>query len=384
MASVYIHVPFCRSKCHYCNFVSVASQTRKEDYVEAVLREIFLRNHFFGSESVVETVYFGGGTPSLLTSGQVNQILNAVRNNFQVSEAAEITLEMNPEDADVTYLKELVKVGINRISLGIQSFVESELRYLGRNHDAASGVRATGNARHAGFENISIDLIFGLPRQFSGNPTLNIEQAIMLKPEHISAYGLTMEPDTILSRLVKKDKMLPPDEELSAQQFLIYMEQLRNAGYENYEISNYALPGFRSKHNSAYWKNVPYLGVGAGAHSYNLKERIWNTAALGEYIDGIAHANPSRDFEVLTAADRYNEYILTSIRTIEGVNVQFVKKAFGEHYFSHFLRQVKEYQQTQHFCEDDGVFILTDHGKLWADKITGHLMIDNQDEKRDT
>lgn len=359
--------------------MSVATQKWKDEYVDALICEISRRTDFFEKNAVIDTVYFGGGTPSLLSIQQVQRIFNVIRNNFDVSESAEITFEMNPEDVEKNYLKGLADVGINRLTIGVQSFIESELRYLGRNHDVQRGVNAFALARQAGFQNICIDFLFGLPAKYSGDPQVNIEQVIKLKPEHISAYGLTMEPDTILLRQVEKDKMLPPDDEVTAQQFMFYMEQLAKLGYEHYEISSYALPGFRSKHNSAYWKNVPYLGVGAGAHSYNLQQRWWNTGVITDYIQGVNKNTFVGEAEILSEKDKYNDYIITSARTIEGMSLPFIREFFGDHYVAYFLKQIKKYAEKQYlYCKADN-YILTDIGKLWSDEIAEHLMIENLD-----
>ncbi len=372
---MYIHIPFCRSKCHYCNFVSVASVKYQDDYVRALLKEITLQKSFFNQNDEIETIYFGGGTPSLLKIGQIEEILEVLSGQFKISSDAEITLEMNPDDAVDSFLSELFHLGFNRLSIGTQSFHDEELKFLGRKHDALTAYQSVVFAREAGFSNISIDLIFGLPQSFSKDPSLNIEKILALDVEHVSAYSLTLEPDTIMSHLVSGGKIPAPDDNLAAEQFRFYMSHLKQAGYEHYEISNYAKPGFRSRHNSAYWKNQPYLGLGAGAHSYDLKNRFWNTSLITEYISQMNSELPKRESETLTLTDKYNEYIITSIRTSEGTDPELIHREFGENFSAFLSKNIQNFISKGYVVRGKTGMCLTDEGKLWADAIAVKLMM---------
>jgi len=375
MTGIYIHIPFCRSKCHYCNFFSVASQKYQREYVDALCSEIGQQRQFFDSGSEIETIYFGGGTPSLLHPEEAIRILETVYKEFRVRADAEITFETNPDDADPAFLKILFLAGINRLSIGTQSFNDQELQYLGRKHDAEKGIISVSHARDAGFTNISLDIIFGLPKEVAQSPVHNLEQLLNLNPEHVSAYSLTMEPDTILAVLASKGRMLPPDEDFAADHFRFYMDSLCNAGYEHYEISNYARPGFRSKHNAAYWQSKPYLGVGAGAHSYDLKARSVNVSAIRKYMEGIFNGTPFRETEILSLNDKYHDYLLTSIRTSEGISLAYIRRVFGEKFLLHIHKQAGEYIESGMLISDGYVLKLSKTGKLWTDRISEKLMV---------
>lgn len=375
MSGIYIHIPFCRSKCLYCNFVSVASVKYTTAYIHAVVEEIRQQQSFYLPGEIVKTIYFGGGTPSLLSSLQVETILNAVSNCFTVAHDAEITFEMNPDDAREDYLKDLKKAGINRLSIGVQSFHDEELMYLGRKHTAQTAFNTALTARNAGFDNISLDIIFGLPSSVAKDPDHNLKQLLKLNPEHISAYSLTLEERTALYHFVAQKRLPPPDDEMAASQFRFYMKNLMEAGYEQYEISNYAKPGFRSRHNSAYWQNMQYLGIGAGAHSYNLKQRFWNTSYISKYIEGILSCTPEREAEILSKNDMYNEYIITSIRRSEGIDSAHIESVFGEKYSDHFAGEIGKYVESNLIVTNHRVYALSDEGKLLADMIAEKLMM---------
>ena len=376
MSGIYIHIPFCRKKCHYCNFVSVASLKWQPDYIQAILKEIELQKSFYFPETPVETVYFGGGTPSVLSVSQVSEILDKLNSVFFLHNNSEITFEVNPDDATPEYLRSLKQAGINRLSIGTQSFHNSELEYLGRTHSAETSIKSVFAAKDAGFDNVSIDIIYGLPESVSGDPNYNIEQALIADVQHISAYSLTMEPGTILANLAEKNKMLPPDEELSVTHFRLYMKLLVEAGYEHYEISNFAKQGYRSKHNSAYWQNKAYLGLGAGAHSFDQDRRFINTGIITEYIRGILNDTPSRETEVLSINDRYNDYIITTIRTSDGCNLKDIYNQFGEEFGSYFLKNIQPLIEKQLIISEDSHYFLTENGKLWTDSVSEKLIID--------
>ncbi len=374
MAGLYVHIPFCRSKCHYCNFVSVASSRHKSEYVSAIIEEIRQQQAFFVPEDPVGTIYFGGGTPSQLSNQQIHDILNAVYKYLIVAPETEITFELNPEEGDSDYLQELKLAGINRLSIGVQSFHDGELNYLGRKHTARTAFNSVLTARNEGFQNISLDIIYGLPSSVTKDPEYNLKQLLVLNPEHISSYSLTLEEKTALYHFVAKKKIQPPDEETAAEQFKFYMKNLISAGYEHYEISNYAKPGYLSKHNSAYWENKKYLGIGAGAHSYNLQSRFRNTGYISEYIQGIMSENPASETEILSAGDKYNDYIITSIRTSRGADINAISMNFGKSYAAHFQNEISKFVENGFIVVSGSVFTLSDEGKLWADRIATDLM----------
>jgi oxygen-independent coproporphyrinogen III oxidase len=355
--------------------VSVASTKFTSAYVNALTKEMKLSQNLIDPASFVETVYFGGGTPSLLSIDEVKFILHALHSTFQIANDAEITFEMNPDDANREYLMQLSQMGINRLSIGTQSFHDNELSFLGRRHDAKTSEMSFLLAREVGFTNISVDIIFGMPHQIAGDAQHNINKLFSLQPEHISAYGLTMEPNTAFHVKVKKGQMHPPSEDLSLLHFNMYMNCLQQAGYEHYEISNYAKPGFRSKHNSSYWNGSLYLGLGAGAHSYDGKKRWWNTGIISSYINSIESNSPKREEEVLTKNDLYNDYILTSIRTSDGVSLKHIQQTHGEDFAAHFLRQVIGCLDKEYVVSQQSVYILTDTGKIMADSVAADLMI---------
>jgi oxygen-independent coproporphyrinogen-3 oxidase len=378
MAGIYVHIPFCKSKCNYCNFLSVASLKFINDYIDALIIEIINKKHFFDNNCIVQTIYFGGGTPSLLKITYVEKILNSIKNNFKVYENAEITFEMNPDDVNDLYLKSLRKIGINRLSIGCQSFNDIELEYLGRKHSAEKAFYSVVMAKKYGFENISIDIIYGLPEKISCNPEINLEKIKELNVKHISAYSLTMEKNTILSNKVKKGIMLSPNEDVAADNFIFYMKELKKMGYMHYEISNYASPNYQSKHNSAYWENIPYLGVGAGAHSFNLFERCINTSNISNYIKCVNQDTEYSDKEILTENDKYNEYVMTSIRTSKGIDINYIKNNFDKKFLIYFLKNIVQFVDNKHVLFDNSKYILSDTGKLWCDKISEKLFfIDN-------
>lgn len=374
MSGIYIHIPFCSKKCHYCNFTSIATLKMKSDYILALKNEINLRNSFFAENNLVETIYFGGGTPSLLSIAEISDLINQIKSQFNVVSNAEITLELNPENADINYLENLLKIGINRLSIGTQSFSDAELSYLGRTHNAKQSYDSVLLAKQAGFKNISIDIIFGLPLQVSLNPKFNLDKILELQIQHVSAYSLTLEEKTIFEHLVKKNKIIPPNEENAASQFEFYMNELTSNGFLHYEISNYAIQGFESKHNSAYWQNIPYLGLGASAHSFNLFSRSWNTNNISTYINELQDNNLCYEMEVLSKDDSFNDYVITSIRTNKGTSLNFVTENWGYLYFSYLNKVLNSLDKSFLLENEENRIILSNKGKLFADFIASKLM----------
>lgn len=384
MAGIYLHIPFCRQACHYCNFHFSTSLKRKNDFVAALLKEMEGRRDYIGS-ATVETVYFGGGTPSLLSEEELQQILGRVRELFTLAPDAEITLEANPDDITVAgKLKAWKAAGINRLSVGIQSFFEADLQWMNRAHDAGQAANSIRMAQEEGFDNISVDLIYGGPTLPDGHWEKNVAQAVTSGISHLSCYALTVEPRTALDKMIhqKKKEAVNPDDQ--ARQFLLLMSWLAAAGYEHYEISNFSLPGHRSRHNSSYWQGKPYLGLGPSAHSYNGASRQWNVANNAQYIDGIFAGKLLFEKEELTLVQQLNEYIMISLRTMEGCDLQRVSDQFGEEKARELQEQAAPYISSGKIklYEEPAKnprLVLTQDGKLLADGIAADLFFDAQD-----
>lgn len=372
MAGVYVHIPFCRRACHYCDFHFTTNLSNTSKLVNAIVREIELRKDYLGNEKV-ETVYFGGGTPSLLPTPDIEKIYNELSNTFSVNDSIEFTLEANPEDLTPEKLRELKSVGVNRLSLGTQSFIDSELRWMNRMHSACQAKTSIQTAQNLGFDNISIDLIFGLPDQSKSDWELNLKAAIELNVQHISSYSLTIEEKTVLHNRIKKGEQKPPSELAGAEFFKMNMEALPSAGFEHYEISNYSKEGFISQHNSSYWKGIPYIGLGPSAHSFNSKEREWNIRSNGGYIRKIEKAEPFSETETLSISDRINDHILTGLRTKWGVQKETLDK-IDSSAWSKILKSAKRCVPNDFRITESHIF-LTNRGKLQADNLTAELFI---------
>lgn len=344
MASLYVHIPFCHHKCIYCDFFSIAQHLDKETYIQTLLKEIILKKDLIFS--TIKTIYFGGGTPSLLSINQLENILKEINNNFNTTQVEEITLEANPEDLSLDYLKGLKDIGINRLSIGVQSFDDKELKLLNRSHTSKSARRAIENAKSVGFNNISIDLIYNLP--FSKIDTyknnLNIFLSYFLP--HISCYSLTREENTMLDKLIKKQKLTLPNEEEQLQQMDCTINTLENNNYYHYETSSYSKEGFQSKHNTCYWTNEEYLGFGAAAHSYIKDKRFWNDSNLDSYIKKVNNGvvNDKENMEELSLKDKYNEYVMLSSRLGSGFNLNYVENTFPQFYL-HFKNGITSLQK---------------------------------------
>lgn len=372
MAGIYIHIPFCRQACNYCNFHFSTSLTWKNDFVKALLKEIPLRSDYLGGETV-NTIYFGGGTPSLLPASDLSEILATIYRHFPVGDDPEITLEANPDDMERESIKSWKRIGINRLSIGIQSFFGEDLRWMNRAHDEHQAFNAILEAQTGGFDNISIDLIFGLPTLSDERWEQNIEKAVSLGIPHLSCYALTVEPKTPLQKKIREGKMANVIPEDQARQFLSGIELLESAGYEQYEISNFAQPGRRSRHNSAYWQSEKYLGLGPSAHSFDGEARQWNLANNKQYIDALLNGKPCFEKELLNPTDKLNEYIMTSLRTIEGLDLARVHQEFGTDAMKRIEEQVKIYIQSDQMRKEQDRLVLTRSGKLFADGIAAAL-----------
>jgi len=367
MAGLYIHIPFCKSKCAYCNFFSVVSDKQRADFVEALKKEAVNRKDYLGGDEV-RTVYFGGGTPSLLKPAEIGGILDVLRQHYKITAAAEITLEANPDTVSKETLEEYNKLGINRLSVGIQSFFDDDLQYLSRKHDSKHAMQVLNWAREVGFQEVTLDLIYGIPTLTDEKWRRNLELFFTTGINHLSAYALTVEEKTALGQRIAKGLAAPVNEDSVIRQYGILVEMTRQHGFEHYEISNFARPGHYSKHNTIYWKGEKYLGLGPSAHSYDGVSRQWNVAGVKDYCDSY-----SFEKEELTLDDRYNEYVMTSLRTCWGCDAGYIRNNFGEKYAKKFEKGVKNYILNGKMFQQDQKYILNDHGMLFADGIAAEL-----------
>lgn len=343
MAGIYIHIPFCASRCIYCAFYSTTHTRLRRAYTEAVCREAEWRSDYLGADEKVETIYFGGGTPSQMEPELLSEIVGTIRRCFTTADEVEMTIECNPDDVTPEWAESIRRIGFNRASMGAQTFSDSRLRFIQRRHTSAQTVSAVKVLRHSGMRNISIDLMFGFPGQTLGEWADDIGSAIRLDVEHISAYGLTYEEGTRLHRMRERGEVQEADENLSAMMYEMLIDRLEQSGYEHYELSNFARSGFRSRHNSAYWKSVPYIGLGAAAHSYDGESRQWNVADAEGYIRIMQTERREGLFEreMLDRDTRYNDLVATSLRTSEGISLSQIERDFGSSHLDYFLANAK-------------------------------------------
>jgi len=381
---LYLHIPFCKQACHYCDFHFSTNLKSKADLVTAICREIELQKDYLPTRTL-ETIYFGGGTPSLLTESELGEIFETINRIYQVEPNAEITLEANPDDLTSEKLVEL-KPFINRLSIGIQSFHEPYLRFMNRAHNATESEQCVKLAQDSGFDNLTIDLIYGMSEKLLGIQSSSqtsdenlwqrdLEMAIALNTQHISAYNLTIEPQTALGNWLKKGKIKPVEEELSARQFEHMINYLNANDYEQYEISNFARNGHYARHNSSYWKRRPYLGVGPSAHSFNGVSRQYNIANNALYIKSIQEGNLSFEAETLTAFDQVNDYLLTSLRTIWGCDLGIIQEISGINLLEIQKTYLAAFFENEWIRISDNVLFLTPKGKLFADRIASDLFL---------
>ena len=380
MAGIYIHIPFCKQACHYCNFHFSTSMKHKNGFLDALLKEISLQAGYL-EEHDVETIYFGGGTPSLLTGEELGSVLTAIYNRFNITPGAEITFETNPDDINLEKLMEWKSRGINRLSIGVQSFYDEDLRWMNRAHDAGQAQNSIAQSQSAGFENITIDLIYGTPGLTDQKWKNNVEQAISLGIPHLSCYALTVEPSTALEKMIALKKSPPVNTDDQARQFGILMDALGEAGYEHYEISNFALPGKRSRHNSSYWQRQPYLGLGPSAHSFKGNTRQWNASNNILYINSLSNNEVPFEFEVLTPVQEMNEIIMTSLRTSEGLDLPALSDRFGSSAVAEVIKSARPYLDRNLVIEKDGHLMLSKEGKLFADGIAAALFFEERQVK---
>lgn len=343
-----------------------------------MLKEIRLQKKFFPDRTIIETIYFGGGTPSLLSTKEINVFINEIHNHYTISENAEITLEANPDDLSKPYLSALKKeTAVNRFSIGVQSFFEEDLRYMNRAHNADEAKDCIKYAQEIGFENLSIDLIYGTPTMNNEHWAKNLQTAFDLKVPHISCYALTVEDKTALSDQIKKKKTTAPNDEQMVQQFSILLDEMNKRNYTHYEISNFCIAPHFAKHNTNYWKGIAYLGIGPSAHSYDGLKRYWNLANNTNYVKKINNNELANESEILSETDAYNEYVMTSIRTNYGVDKNIIQTKFSDEFREHFLLEISPFIANNWVIETNEIYTLTNSGKLFCDYITENLFIEN-------
>lgn len=371
MAGIYIHIPFCKKACHYCNFHFSTSRNDQERMIHAIAREIEMRRDEINEP--IETIYFGGGTPSIIDLSEVQLLLEAVDKNYTVDSSAEITLEANPDDITKEHAEDWKSMGINRFSIGIQSFSDVHLEWMNRAHNASQSLLCIEAVRAAGFENFSIDLIYGTPGQSTHDWEKDLEKAVSLKIPHLSCYALTVEEQTPLFHLIERGKKEKINNDLQAEQFNILVAMTNAAGYDHYEISNFALKGMRSKHNSAYWNGIPYLGVGPSAHSFQNNMRSWNISNNISYMQSIENHIRPFESETLTEIDRLNEYIMTKLRLEEGIIVREIIKHWGNDQSSRISAIIERFILDGKVEKTHEGWRLTNNGKFFADGIAAAL-----------
>jgi len=376
MSGIYIHIPFCKQACHYCDFHFSTSIKKKAELISALIKELELRKHELEGHTV-ETIYFGGGTPSLLSIDELRMLIDSVYENYKVIPNSEITLEANPDDLTNQQIDDLATLPINRLSIGIQSFFDQDLKLMNRAHNANDAKQCLEEATKY-FDNITIDLIYGIPGLSNKRWIENIDVALSFGIPHVSAYALTVESRTALEAFIKKGKVPNIDEELVEKQFQILIEKLEASGFMHYELSNFGKPDYFSKHNTSYWQGRPYLGIGPSAHSFTGDQRSWNVRNNSIYINSISHDVLPRETEKLSKTDQYNEYVMTGLRTLWGVSLEKVERDFGNMYKSYLLEQSQKYiDQHLLYIKGDNVLV-TKKGKFLGDGIASHLFKINE------
>ncbi|MCB2219697.1 MAG: radical SAM family heme chaperone HemW [Bacteroidetes bacterium] len=372
MAGIYLHIPFCRQKCHYCNFYSLASLKHKDGFLKAIIKEINFQKTYLGNETI-NTIYFGGGTPSLLSLSELNKLFDELYRFFIIDPDVEITLEANPDDLTEPKLKELAQSPVNRLSIGIQSFHDEDLHYLNRVHSAEQAHQCIRQAQDKGFQNLTIDLIYGIPTLTDDRWIENMEKFAAYDLPHLSAYALTVEPHTALEVLIRKKKMKAVDDEQTIRQFNSLLEFAARHGYNHYEISNFCRELHYSIHNTHYWQGKKYLGLGPSAHSYDQISRQWNVSSVQKYIASIEAGHVPAEREILTAGQQYNEYVMLSLRTMWGADINRIRELSGEKGVLHFKEAVNAYIQKGLMEIRGDQYILTTAGKALADGIAADL-----------
>ncbi|HEY4327271.1 MAG TPA: radical SAM family heme chaperone HemW [Mucilaginibacter sp.] len=371
MAGIYIHIPFCKQACYYCDFHFSTSLKYKDELLQAILKEIKLQKSYLDNETV-ETIYFGGGTPSLLNEDEINLIIGNITDLHTVSANAEITLEANPDDLDKAKLESLKKTAVNRLSIGIQSFFDDDLTWMNRVHRSDTAEASVKRAQDTGFENITVDLIYGYPLLSDQKWKHNLKKVFELDVPHVSSYSMTVEPRTALASFIKNKKQAGMDDQQSSEQFIVLMDEMQSHGFEHYEISNFSKPGHYSRHNSNYWKGVKYLGIGPSAHSYNGETRQWNIANNAKYIQALDANKIPVETELLTETNRLNEYIMTSLRTMWGLDLNKLNLIAAGAAVP-LLKEAEQFFDKGWIIQKEDTIYLTQTGKLYADHIASEL-----------
>jgi len=377
MSGIYIHIPFCKQACHYCDFHFSTSMKKKEEMVLAIAKEIQMRKNEFQNE-LVETIYFGGGTPSVLTTSEIEFLISEVYKNYVVGDNPEITLEANPDDLSSERIVELAKSPINRLSIGIQSFFEDDLVMMNRAHNSAEAKKCLEEATQH-FDNISLDLIYGIPGMSNEKWKQNIETALSFGVPHISSYALTVEPKTALNKLIQTGKIAKPSDESAQEHFAILVETLEANDFIHYELSNFGKANYFSKNNSAYWLGKKYIGIGPSAHSYDGVSRSWNVSNNSLYLKSIQEDKLPNEIEILSVTDRYNEYIMTGLRTIWGVSLSRIETEFGREYLDYLHKQAQKFINDDLLFIDNGILRPTPKGKFLTDGIASDLFFINSE-----
>ena len=375
MSGIYIHIPFCKQACHYCDFHFSTSMKKKEEMVLALVKELEFRKDEFQNE-VVETIYFGGGTPSVLSIDDIRFLIDAVYQNYQVVEHPEITLEANPDDLDDETILQFANSLINRLSIGIQSFFEDDLQLMNRAHNSEEAKKCLAVATKY-FDNISIDLIYGMPNMSNEKWLQNIETALSFNISHISCYALTVEPKTALYKMIKSGIISNLDDDLAQQHFHILIDKLQENGFVHYELSNFGKPNYFSKNNTAYWLGKKYIGIGPSAHSFNGKSRSWNVSNNSIYLKAIAENKVPSEIEILSKTDQYNEYIMTGLRTIWGVSLERIETEFGSSYLEYLHQQAEKFISDNLLEVENNILKTTKKGKFLSDGIASDLFLLN-------
>ena len=374
MLGIYIHIPFCKKSCHYCNFHFSTSLKNKEDMIKAINKEIYQKAIL--NNDKVSTIYFGGGTPSILDVEEINLIIENIYKNFNVGKNIEITIEANPDDLSKHKLNDLSKTKINRISIGVQSFIDKELKIMNRVHDSKKAIKSIEMAKKY-FNNISVDLLYGVPDSSIKSWNYNLDTISSFNINHISAYALTVEPKTALESFINKSILSMPDEDLVYSQYKLINEKLSSKNFINYEVCSFAQKDFFSKNNSAYWLRKKYIGIGPSAHSFDGESRSWNISNNKKYIDQIRDGDNYYKKENLTKVDQYNEYIMTGLRTIWGVSVDHIESNFDVRFKNYFLKKIKSHIAKKNVYKEDDLYLTTQSGRFLADGIASDLFLVN-------
>ena len=374
MAGIYIHIPFCKQACHYCNFHFSTSLKSKDFLVSSIAEEIFLKSKI--NKEKIETIYFGGGTPTLLDISDFEIILKSIGKNYKIISNPEITLEANPDDISLEKLKNFKNLSINRLSIGVQSFIDSELKLMNRAHDSKKALKSVDDSKKV-FDNISVDLLYGLPDSSVETLNYNIKILTDFDVNHISSYAITLEPKTALEKFVNSGIVVLPDDKIVYDQFVHVNKELVLKNYINYELSSFAKENFFSKNNTAYWSRKKYIGVGPSAHSYDGLSRSWNISNNKRYIDQINSGKLYHKIEELSKIDQYNEYIMTGLRTMWGISLNYIEQHFDSYFKDYFLNTVKKYVDQNLINNDKDIYTTTESGRFLADGIASELfMID--------